>query len=240
MRYRERKKRLAPREARRALLFLWCVRERKERGAPALRGLLRRESRHVRAAHPHRHPRPAARPAHTHTSDSAPPTVTHTVDRLNPLSPAADCVASPSTLRQAGPHQKHTGAQPPRARRMLAPLYGGGFAVAVAQVAAIYYGVSAAIHWGIPAVLDVKSIQVSAGRREREGREREREGIGASALPGVGRRRPSPRVLFWSPAARARSLQTLSAPAYHPPIARPPGPGTVAGAGDPGMLVGHR
>lgn len=39
-------------------------------------------------------------------------------------------------------------------------LTGGGFWTAVVQVAAIYYGVSAAIHWGVPAVLDVKSIQV--------------------------------------------------------------------------------
>ena len=61
----------------------------------------------------------------------------------------------------------------------LGPLTGGGFWVAVSQVAAIYYGVSAAIHWGIPAVLTVKSIQVCT--REEEMRRR-----AARAWAGVG------------------------------------------------------
>jgi hypothetical protein len=58
----------------------------------------------------------------------------------------------------------------PKSHMLLGPLYGGGFWTAVGQVAAIYYGVSAAIHWGIPAVLDVKSIQVREDwRRARQG-----------------------------------------------------------------------
>ena len=53
---------------------------------------------------------------------------------------------------------------PPLAMR-LPPLYGDGYAAAVAQVALVYYGFSAAIHWALPALLAPPSIQVAPRRR---------------------------------------------------------------------------
>jgi hypothetical protein len=44
------------------------------------------------------------------------------------------------------------------------PLTGGGFWVAFAQVALVYYGFAAAIHWVIPRFFDVDSVQVGERR----------------------------------------------------------------------------
>lgn len=46
----------------------------------------------------------------------------------------------------------------------LPPLTGGGFWVAFAQVALVYYGFAAAIHWLIPRFFAVESVQVGKRR----------------------------------------------------------------------------
>jgi len=46
----------------------------------------------------------------------------------------------------------------------LPPLTGGGFWVAFAQVALVYYGFAAAIHWLIPRLFAVESVQVGQRR----------------------------------------------------------------------------
>ena len=46
----------------------------------------------------------------------------------------------------------------------LPPLTGGGFWVAFAQVALVYYGFAAAIHWAIPRLFEVESVQVGKRR----------------------------------------------------------------------------
>ena len=46
----------------------------------------------------------------------------------------------------------------------LPPLTGGGFWVAFAQVALVYYGFAAAIHWVIPRFFEVESVQVGKRR----------------------------------------------------------------------------
>lgn len=40
------------------------------------------------------------------------------------------------------------------------PLYGGGFLVAALQVSAVYYGTAILLHWLVPQIWSVKSIQV--------------------------------------------------------------------------------
>jgi hypothetical protein len=46
----------------------------------------------------------------------------------------------------------------------LPPLTGGGFWAAFAQVALVYYGFAAAIHWLIPGLFEVESVQVGERR----------------------------------------------------------------------------
>ena len=75
----------------------------------------------------------------------------------------------------------------------LPPLTGGGFWVAFAQVALVYYGFAAAIHWAIPRLFEVESVQV--GKR-RPGQ------VKKEALLSIGERAvfsppPSPRPFFF-------------------------------------------
>lgn len=46
----------------------------------------------------------------------------------------------------------------------LPPLHGAGFWVAFWQVAAVYYGFAALIHWVVPAFFDVETVQVGKRR----------------------------------------------------------------------------
>lgn len=45
---------------------------------------------------------------------------------------------------------------------MLAPLYGGGFGPALAQVCTFYYVTGALLHWAVPALFPVQNIQPMA------------------------------------------------------------------------------
>eukprot|EP00955_Chlamydomonas_euryale_P109957 365969-Chlamydomonas_euryale.AAC.12 len=49
------------------------------------------------------------------------------------------------------------GAWPP-------PFVGGGFIIAYAQLVAFYYAAGALLHFAVPAMMEVKSVQVEARR----------------------------------------------------------------------------
>jgi hypothetical protein len=90
----------------------------------------------------------------------------------------------------------------------LPPLTGGGFWAAFAQVALVYYGFAAAIHWLIPGLFEVESVQVGERRPGQVRREAllsigEREGfrvffsnVVRPHLRIVFRPRPSSSVVF--------------------------------------------
>ena len=63
----------------------------------------------------------------------------------------------------------------------LPPLTGGGFWVAFAQVALVYYGFAAAIHWVIPRFFEVESVQVGK-RRPGQVKKEALLSIGAASL----------------------------------------------------------
>ncbi len=45
------------------------------------------------------------------------------------------------------------------------PLYGGGLAAATLQIGAIYFGISLTVHYLIPALVPVSTIQVQPRRK---------------------------------------------------------------------------
>jgi hypothetical protein len=64
----------------------------------------------------------------------------------------------------AAEHTLSTGKKMSLSFARLPPLTGGGFWVAFAQVALVYYGFAAAIHWAIPVLFEVESVQVGNRR----------------------------------------------------------------------------
>ena len=85
--------------------------------------------------------------------------------------------------------------------RRLPPLTGGGFWVAFAQVALVYYGFAAAIHWAIPTFFAVESVQVGERRPGQVRRE---------ALLSIGEK----RVFFFNVVSRPRAPPLRPRPSF--------------------------
>ena len=106
--------------------------------------------------------------------------------------------------------------------RLLPPLYGGGYWVAVAQIALAYYGIALVLHYVVPAVKAVRSVQ-KGQRREGQVLQEARDSISESERSvgarrgrgGAGGRRPA-TLCFWPGLARSAHRALLYAPPQSP------------------------
>lgn len=94
------------------------------------------------------------------------------------------------------------------------PLYGGGYWVAVWQVAITYYCASAVLHWVVPALWDVKSVQ-KGQRRPGQVLQEARDSIGKCATGATAVRAARPCEVQCS-AVRFKCLCCCLAAELHP------------------------